>query len=45
MYSLGEMDHVKTYKEDYENKNIRDWLAGAPVAHEKEAPLMPYSEG
>jgi hypothetical protein len=36
---LGEIDYVKTYKEDYKNKAIRDWFAGAHVVLEKEIPL------
>ncbi len=41
MYSSGEIDYVKTYKEDYKNKAIRDWYASSPMVREKEAPLLP----
>jgi|APFre7841882654_1041346.scaffolds.fasta_scaffold273859_1 hypothetical protein len=38
--ALGEIDYVKTYKEDYKNKATRDWFAGSLVVREKEAPLL-----
>jgi hypothetical protein len=41
LYSLGEIDHVKTYQEDHKNKAIRDWFASSLVVREKEAPLLP----
>jgi len=38
--ALGEIDHVKTYKEDYKNKAIRNRLANSLVVRKKEAPLL-----
>lgn len=37
---LGEIDYVKTHKDDYKNKANRDRFAGSPVVCEKEAPLL-----
>ena len=37
---LGEIDYVKTHKDDYKDKANRDRFAGAPVVREKEAPLL-----
>ncbi len=38
-YNLGEIEYVKTYKEDYKNKAVRDWFDSSPVVREKEVPL------
>ena len=39
----GEIDYVKTYKDDHKNKANRDQFAGPPIVREKEAPLLlPY---
>lgn len=37
---LGEIDYVKTHKDDCKDKANRDRFAGAPVVREKEAPLL-----
>jgi len=40
---LGEIDYVKTHKDDYKDKANRDRFAGPPIVREKEAPLLlPY---
>ena len=37
---LGEIDYVKTHKDDCKDKANRDRFAGSPVVCEKEAPLL-----